>query len=104
MTKAWRNQDLEIHAMWDFEADIVSEFESIVALLSSRKEEWVVQDGRILFSNEADLKAYDRHLASIEELTGKEEAIGEQSAEAINGSLDRLKNNIHSGAWTGTAR
>lgn len=82
----------QIDAMWDYEAQIVCEFENIFTLLSERRGKWGVQDGQILFVNETDLKAFNLHLVSIQELLRKQEAIQKQSIEAFDRNMNKLKN------------
>jgi hypothetical protein len=71
----------------DLEAKSVAEFENIFALLSTKKGAWEVQDGKILFASDSDLREFNSYLTHIKELTSKEETIQKQSSEAANNTL-----------------
>lgn len=82
----------QIDTLWDLEAKTVTEFGNIITLLSAKKEAWVIQNNQILFASDDDLNTFNSYIASIQDLTSKEEAIQKQSIQNTNSSLDSLKN------------
>ncbi len=80
-----------IEAVWNLEAGIISECESIIALLSARKNAWVVSDGHLLFYNNADLDRYNAYWESMQNLVQQQEAIQKQGMEAVNESIKNFK-------------
>jgi hypothetical protein len=69
------------NAAWDLEARFVAEIERTIALLSSRRDVWRIQDGSIWFVNETDLRLFNSYMASIEDLRLKAQALPKQSIE-----------------------
>jgi len=63
------------------EARFVAEIDRTIALLSSRRNLWGIQDGAIWFVNETDLRLFNSYMASIEDLRLKAEALRKQSIE-----------------------
>lgn len=82
----------QIDALWDLEAKTISEFENIFALLSARKDAWVVQNGQILFARDSDLSAFNSYVSTIQDLASQQEAIQKQGIEAVSNNLNKLKN------------
>jgi hypothetical protein len=76
-----------IDSVWDLEAKSVAKFGNIFALLSTKMGAWEVQDGKILFANDSDLKEFNSYLTNIKELTNEEDAIQQQSSEAVNNTF-----------------
>lgn len=86
------NARTKTDTLWDLEAKVVSEFESIFALLDARKSSWAIQNGQILFADNSDLDTFNSYIAKIQELTAKEEAIQKVNIGELNNKLDNFKN------------
>ena len=76
----WRSQH---DAMWDLEAEIVSEVDKIFALLARRRDAWVVQNGQLVFASGRDRSEFESYLNTIEELGRKQDAILKQLIKAL---------------------
>lgn len=81
----------QIDGAWDMEAQAISEFGKMFALLSARNGAWVVQGGQILFANGSDLNAFNSYVASVQELVRKQEAIQKQIIETVRKNLSNIK-------------
>jgi hypothetical protein len=76
-------------ALWGLEASIISEYANIVVLLDAKKSAWSVQDGKVLFANDADLNTWNSHISSIRDLDNKEKALAKG---ALIETQQKLKN------------
>jgi hypothetical protein len=81
----------QIDEIWGLESRIMTEFENITTLLSARKRGWIISNGQILFYSQYDVNSFNSYLASIQDLTRRQEAIRKQSADSSNDLFNRLK-------------
>jgi|SRR5215217_619773 len=61
--------------VWDIDAEVMAEYQSLVALLKASKGRWQVQADRVMFENDADLEAYNRHQANMDRLATEQEKL-----------------------------
>jgi hypothetical protein len=80
-----------VTAIWDYEFQSILEVEKIIALLYDRQGKWSVQNNQIVFVDDTDVNEFNQHIASIEEITKKQEAVQVQSFESVNNKLNKLK-------------
>jgi len=77
------NQRSRSDAIWDLENKAISEVENIIVLLSARQGTWAIQNGQVLFSDQADLDAFNSYIAAIKENSVKQQSILRQSLDTI---------------------
>jgi hypothetical protein len=82
----------QIDTTWNSEANTITEFENIFTLLSARKGKWQVQNGQILFEGDDDINKFNSYVASIQDLTRKQEAIQKQNVQKVISDMEKLKN------------
>ena len=80
----------QIDAIWDLEFKTLEEFESIFALLSTRKGAWAVSNGQLLFADDSDLRSYNSSITAIQQYVSKQQALQKQSADAAIATLERV--------------
>jgi hypothetical protein len=78
--------------MLDLEAKTVDEFGKIFDLLSERKGTWAVRDGKIIFGSQADLSRFNSHLAAIDAMGQRQDALQKEGVDSANAKLDKMKN------------
>jgi hypothetical protein len=74
------------------ESRVIAEVERIISLLDARKGAWVIQDGQLLFADQGDVAAHSSHIAKIQEITAKQEAIQQRGKERMREHISRMKN------------
>ncbi len=80
-----------IDAIWSLEKKVINEFESIINLLSARKNDWIVESGQIVFYNDNDLYKFNSYVASIQNIANQQGEIQRQNVQNVNNSLDSIK-------------
>jgi hypothetical protein len=80
-----------VDAQWDMEARIVDEVGGIFELLRDRQGQWQVNGREVLFRNQADLAAFNAHLAAVQEISRQEEQLRSQKMAKATSDLDELK-------------
>ncbi len=89
--KGMEESGTQIEAIWDLEERTISEFGNIIALLSARKNTWVIENGQIMFTYDKDLKSFNYHISTIQELVEKEEAMQKRGLDVLNHNFDKAK-------------
>ncbi len=94
IASAFKRVKVQAHArhdeLWALKVRIIAKCEEILALLSSRRDGWAVEDGRIVFANDSDLNLFNTYVSEIEKLLAAEEALEKQSIEDLNNALRSL--------------
>ena len=83
----------QIDSMWALEGKVVTEFENIINLLSTRNGAWVVQGNQILFYNDSDLNKFNSYISSIQDLVNKQQQFQKQSIETVNNNFQQTETN-----------
>lgn len=81
---------LVINKVWNLELKTIEEFEAIIKLLEDNRDGWEPSEGQVAFYDDADLNAYNAHMAKIEEYTKLQEEIQKERAEKAKQGIELL--------------
>lgn len=72
------------------EAGIVDEVGKLFDLLAAKSGSWAVRDGKIVFSDQATLTSFNAHLAEMQKMSVRQEALQKQALESTRAKLENL--------------
>lgn len=76
--------------MWTLEEQIFGEIEKVVALLGAKRKAWRIEGGEISFTRQADLDAFNAHMARVQAIGARQEQMQRASIDAAQQGLTRL--------------
>jgi hypothetical protein len=76
--------------MWTLEEQVFGEVEKVVALLGAKKKWWRIEGGEISFTRQAELDAYNAHMARVQSIAARQEQMQRASIETAQQRLDQL--------------
>lgn len=79
---------------WKLEKDAVAQFENIVLLLAASKK-WIVQEGKILFYESAELDRFNGYIAKVQHIMEEEQAIQQEAITAFNQQIESAKKDLN---------
>jgi len=88
--KAMIKSKATIMEAWELEAQVLQEFSNIINLLSSHRNQWQVDNKRLLFGNQSDLDLFNSYVSTIKTLADKEQAIRTASLSQSQLQLQQL--------------
>jgi hypothetical protein len=74
----------------DLEAGIVDEVGKMFDLLSAKSGVWAVRGGKMVFSEQATLSSFNAHIAAIQKMSARQEALQAQAMESTRAKLDQM--------------
>jgi hypothetical protein len=75
----------------DLEARIVDEVGALFDLLSAKSGAWAIRDGKIVFSEQATLSSFNGHIAEIQKMAARQEALQKQATDSTRAKLENMK-------------
>jgi uncharacterized protein YdiU (UPF0061 family) len=93
-----------VNALWDCMDKEVVEYDAIFTQLSNKKVNWAPSNGKVLFTEQSDLDAFNLHFDAIRDAAKKEDEIRERQKAEINLSFDDgkpVENKAPAAAGTG---
>lgn len=79
----------QLEESWNLEQKIVEEFEKIIDRLAETRGSWDVENGKLLFSSQAELDTFNAHLAAIDKMSARQTEIQEKSVQEFNRKMTR---------------
>jgi hypothetical protein len=76
--------------LWVLEDSILAEREKIAALMAHPGKPWVVRGKMILFGSNADLAAYNAHIAAINAMRNEELSLRANAQQTLNNDMQRV--------------
>jgi flagellar basal body-associated protein FliL len=80
-----------VNALWDCMDKEIAEYDAIFAQLSNKKVTWAPSNGKVLFTEQSDLDAFNLHFDAIREAAKKDDEIRERQKAEINITFDEGK-------------
>ena len=77
----------DIEKTWDLEGQAIDEFAGIINLLAATTSDWVVQGGQILFVSEANLRKFNGHILTIQDIVQQQLNIQSKNQSEVNRRL-----------------
>lgn len=75
---------------WNYERDTVHEVSRIIELLA-RSKAWGVENGRLVFADPADVRAFNAHLRRGDEIAALQTQLVQQGFEQVDASMESIK-------------
>ena len=75
----------------DLEARIVEEVGKLFDLLSAKAGAWAIRDGHLVFSEQATLSSFNSHIAEIQKMAARQEALQKQATDSARAKLENMK-------------
>jgi hypothetical protein len=72
------------------EAGIVDEVGKLFDLLAAKSGTWAVRGGQLVFADQATLSSFNGHLAEMQKLSARQEALQKQALESTRAKLENL--------------
>jgi hypothetical protein len=75
----------------DLEARIVDEVGKLFDLLSAKTGTWTVRNERLVFAEEATLASFNGHIAEIQKMAARQQALQKQATDSTRAKLENMK-------------
>jgi len=62
-------------AFWGLEFRVVAEYEKLFSLLDSSQGKWKIEGGQVIFADDADAIAFNRHLSAVQSIFADQESL-----------------------------
>jgi hypothetical protein len=62
-------------AFWGLEFRVVAEYEKLLNLLDSSQGNWKIEGGQVIFADDADAIAFNRHLSAVQSIFAEQESL-----------------------------
>ena len=75
----------------DLEGRIVEEVGKLFDLLSAKTGTWSVRNGKLVFADQATLSGFNGHIAEIQKMAARQEALQKQAVDSTRAKLENMK-------------
>jgi hypothetical protein len=75
----------------DLEARIVDEVGALFDLLSAKTGAWSIRNGKIVFAEQATLSSFNGHIAEIQKMAARQEALQKQAVDSTRAKIENMK-------------
>jgi len=75
----------------DLEARIVDEVGKLFDMLSAKAGAWSIRNGQLVFAEQATLSSFNGHIAEIQKMAARQEALQKQATDSTRAKLENMK-------------